>query len=198
MIPPKPLCYWFPVDPDRFHRWPVALFIAFLVVIADQGTKMLALHFLPANGKPQPFLGNFITLHLTHNSGAALSLGNEKTLLVSVLSLIILMIVTAVMLLTSSRAWAYSLALIVGGGYGNLIDRGEGHPWGTGAVTDFIDYFGFFVGNVADIFVVIGVILVFRLLSQGTPIFGYKTSDDTEETVKTPLAPHESAAEEGK
>ena len=49
-------------------------------------------------------------------------------------------------------------------------DRGRGNPWGTGAVIDFIDYFGWFVGNVADIFVVVGVAVVFVLMLRGMPL----------------------------
>lgn len=198
MRPPKFLADWPLVDSHRFHRWLVAFFICILTGILDQVTKSLALHFLSGNAAPRPILGNLVTLHLTRNPGAALSIGNEKTLLVSILSLIILLAVTVVTLLTPNRAWAYTLALIAGGGYGNLIDRAYGTPWGTGTVTDFIDYCGLFVGNVADIFIVIGVIIAFMLMLRNVPLMRpcLCAGDNTKEGAKNPLVPDEPTVED--
>lgn len=180
-----------PVDPERPHRWLVAFLIALLVGLADQGAKWLAVRFLAERSEPFPLVGSWITLRLTHNTGAALSLGDNRTLLVTILSQVVIFVLTLVMFLTSSRAWAYTLAVVIGGGSGNIVDRHMGDSWGTGAVTDFIDYFGLFVGNVADIFVVIGMILVFRLLLKNVPIFGYETSEDAETGDEIQMAPHE-------
>lgn len=192
MKPAKVFGYQLPVDPDRLHRNLVASGIAILVGLIDQGSKWLAMHFLASRPEPLPLVGNWITLHLTQNSGAALSLGGNKTLVVTILSSVVLAALTVVMFLSSNRAWAYTLAVVIGGGSGNITDRHMGDTFGTGAVTDFIDYFGLFVGNVADIFVVIGMILVFRLMLKNVSIFGYATSEDSEEGVETQMAPHES------
>lgn len=185
-----------PVDPERPHRWLVAFLIAFLIGLADQGAKWLAVQYLANRSEAIPLVGNWITLRLTHNTGAALSLGDNRTLLVTILSQVVIFVLTLVMFLTSSRAWAYTLAVVIGGGSGNIVDRHMGDAWGTGAVTDFIDYFGLFVGNVADIFVVIGMILVFRLMLKNVPIFGYETNEDTQAGVETPMSPHEVAPHE--
>lgn len=193
--PSKVFGYQLPVDPDRLHRNLVASGIAILVGLIDQGSKWLAVHFLASRTEPLPLIGNWITLHLTQNSGAALSLGGNKTLIVTILSSVVLAALTVVMFLSSNRAWAYTLAVVIGGGSGNITDRHMGDTFGTGAVTDFIDYFGLFVGNVADIFVVIGMILVFRLMLKNVSIFGYETNEDTEEGVETQMAPHESTSE---
>ncbi|WP_296182273.1 signal peptidase II [uncultured Mobiluncus sp.] len=137
----------------------------------DQITKRLALRFLAADTAPQPLLGSYVTLHLTHNPGAALSIGQGQTLVVTVFSLVLVFILTVLSFLTHSRTWAYVLAVVAGGGMANLVDRFQGPTWGTGKVVDFIDYFGWFVGNVADIFVVVGVAVIFVLLLRGVPLF---------------------------
>ncbi len=57
--------------------------------------------------------------------------------------------------------WGLALGLVLGGAVGNLIDRIMNPPaFGRGHVTDFLAYGDLFVGNVADVFVVIGVGLV--------------------------------------
>lgn len=144
----------------------------------DRVSKGFALRFLPPDGAPRPLLGKAITLHLTHNSGAALSLGNDMTLIITLGSLVLLILLTVAALLTPRRSWAWTLALIIGGGMGNLVDRFQGHPWGTGSVIDFIDYFGFFVGNVADIFVVFGVVGVFVLMLRNVTLFETSSGDE--------------------
>ena len=54
-----------------------------------------------------------------------------------------------------SAAWAWALGLLLGGALGNLTDRLSANPGpGRGHVVDFIDYFGLFIGNVADIAIV--------------------------------------------
>lgn len=139
----------------------------------DQMTKGLALRFLATDTAPRPLLGSYVTLHLTHNPGAALSIGQGQTLVVTIFSLILVFVLTVLSFLTRSRTWAYVLAVVSGGGLANLVDRFQGPTWGTGEVVDFIDYFGWFVGNVADIFVVVGVAVIFVLLLRGVPLFAH-------------------------
>ena len=63
-----------------------------------------------------------------------------------------------------SRSWAVALGLVLGGAVGNLIDRLLREPgFLRGHVIDFIDYGGYFVGNVADIAIVLaaaGIIIL--------------------------------------
>lgn len=158
-------------DSHRFSRWLTVLLILAAVGGIDQMTKRLALRFLAADTVPRPLLGSYVTLHLTHNPGAALSIGQGQTLVVTIFSLILVFILTVLSFLTRSRTWAYVLAVVAGGGLANLVDRFQGPTWGTGEVVDFIDYFGWFVGNVADIFVVVGVAVIFVLLLRGVPLF---------------------------
>jgi signal peptidase II len=54
-----------------------------------------------------------------------------------------------------------AIATLMGGAVGNLIDRLTADPgFGVGHVTDFIAYGTWFVGNVADIWIVLGAALL--------------------------------------
>ncbi|MBQ5312288.1 MAG: signal peptidase II, partial [Oscillospiraceae bacterium] len=95
---------------------------------------------------------------LTHNTGAAFSSFSGKTAILSVFTVIALagMVVYFYRSKTKSVFKTLTLAMIVGGGAGNLYDR-----IAFGKVTDFINLFPFnFVFNFADICVVIGAILL--------------------------------------
>lgn len=155
---------------NKLGRWFFVLIIGIVVSGIDQVTKAAASYFLEDSENPVPVIGNLITLHLTHNTGAALSLLAGKTLVVTIISIVLVIVLLLLALLTPHRSWAAALSVIGAGGISNIIDRGRGEPWGTGSVIDFIDYFGLFVGNVADIFVVIGVMAVFVLLLRKKPI----------------------------
>jgi signal peptidase II len=67
-----------------------------------------------------------------------------------------------------SRAWTIALGLLLGGAFTHLMDRLFREPgFGRGHVVDFIDYAGFFVGNVADIALVTGMALTLLLSLRG-------------------------------
>jgi signal peptidase II len=133
-----------------------------LIVFADQWTKHLArerLSFLP-----REYAGGVLTLFLTQNEGAFLSLGANlpKPVRVAVFAVAVMMAVAvALFLLVTGRVHgldAVAVALIAAGGIGNLIDRLLRH----GGVTDFLLlsagplHTGVF--NVADMAITGGVI----------------------------------------
>lgn len=72
-----------------------------------------------------------------------------------------------------SRGWAWALGLLLGGSLGNLTDRMTREPGpGRGHVVDFIDYFGLFIGNVADIAIVGAALLIALLALRGIGVDG--------------------------
>jgi len=72
-----------------------------------------------------------------------------------------------------SRGWAWALGLLLGGSLGNLTDRMVREPGpGRGHVVDFIDYFGLFIGNVADIAIVGAAVLIGLLALRGIGVDG--------------------------
>ncbi len=133
-----------------------------LLLVADQMSKLWALaHLDPA---PRHFLpGLYLTL--VHNTGVAFGLFKGNPLLLGVFSLV----VGFLLLLYLARArndtlTTLALSLITAGALGNAIDR-----LGRGWVVDFLDIGpGLWpVFNLADSFVVIGVLLL--LLPWGKP-----------------------------
>lgn len=170
----------------QFRGWVVVL--GTVTLLADQATKAWALTAL-APGEPRPLLGEWIQLNLIRNSGAAFSIGNGATWLMTVIALAITLVVARAARDVRNMRWALALGLLLGGSLGNLVDRFFRQPgFLHGHVVDFIDYFGWFVGNVADIAIVGAAPLVAGLLWRGwspsTPPAGparHRSADDAED-----------------
>lgn len=130
-----------------------------LVLVAlDQITKQLALAYL-GSGQTVDLLGRFLGLKLIFNSGAAFSLGSASTWIFTILATIVTIAMPYFMYRLGEAKYQYVLAVIWSGAIGNLIDRLFREPsFGIGHVIDFIRYGDWFIGNVADILLVIGVI----------------------------------------
>lgn len=138
------------------------IFIA-LLVSADQIIKIWAIENLK-NAQSMPFLkiGDTEILNLTYleNSGAVFgSFSGMKFMLIGVTAVMI--IICSFMMIKNvkkSKFFTWSLALIISGGIGNMIDR----IFRDGRVVDYFDVqlFDFAVFNFADCCVVIGVILL--------------------------------------
>ncbi len=158
----------------RSPRLTVLMFgLAAGVAIVDQLTKQLALSSLELGASTTWFLGELLGWKLLLNPGAALSMGTGFTWVLTLLTVAVVVVIATRARRITSRAWAVSLALVLGGAVGNLIDRlfrAPGFP--EGHVVDFINYAGFFVGNVADIAIVAAAGLLIVLSFRGTPMTG--------------------------
>lgn len=149
--------------------WIFAI-IGLLVIVIDQVTKTLALQYLEAGGDTIPLLGSWLGLRLIHNPGAAFSIAASHTWIFSVIAVIVVAIICWTGRQMSNRSWIIALGLIAGGAIGNLIDRIIQPPAPLrGHVVDFLNYDDLFVGNVADIAIVIGVLVVVALTALGVP-----------------------------
>ena len=134
----------------------VLLLIAIMVgiVFADQLTKWLAVIYLQGEQSFPLWKG---VLHFTYakNEGAAFGmLSDHRWVFMVFSSLAILgLLVYLFYFRPKSRFVQITLAMIIGGGIGNMIDR----CW-LGYVIDFIDFtlIDFAIFNVADSFVCIG------------------------------------------
>ena len=162
-----------PVPPGHQRRFTTVLLgLALVVLVIDQGTKVWALNSLTP-GEKVDLIGSFISLNLIRNPGAAFSIGDGATWILTIVSLAILGWVLVAARKVGTRAWAVALGLLLGGALGNLGDRFFREPGpGRGHVVDFIDYFGWFIGNVADIAIVVGAGVIMVLAYRGTPVSG--------------------------
>jgi len=135
------------------------LVIILIVFIFDRATKLYILKLAEVENSVDLYITSYLNLFLIWNKGIAFGLFSidESIIYSSITILIGLIIVTLLyMMLKNNNIQRYFFALIAGGALGNLYDRVV-----YTAVPDFIDlhFYGFhwFVFNIADIFITIGV-----------------------------------------
>ena len=125
-------------------------------ILLDQITKLLALRYL-APLDTFPLWKDVFHLTYVENTGAAFGMLKDQRWVFLVISTVALGGMIAYIALTKAKhpLEITSVAFIVGGGIGNMIDR-----IGRGFVVDFVDVrcipFWKYVFNVADIFVCVG------------------------------------------
>lgn len=144
----------------------LALVVAALGYAADLATKQLALAYLdPAN--PPVLLGGLLTLQLIRNPGAAFSMGENFTVVLTAIAVAALVFVTAWMLpKVRHRGWAVGLGLLLAGICGNLTDRLFREPgFLHGHVIDFLQLPHFAIFNVADICITFAAITIVWLVA---------------------------------
>lgn len=140
------------------------LIVAAVVLVVDQATKFWAESTL-AGRAPIPVLGEFLQFRLLYNPGAAFSIGTNYTWIFAVLAAVAVVVLFRLATQPQPTSRAIALALLLGGAFTHLLDRLFRAPgFARGHVVDFIDYNGWFVGNVADIALAVGACL-FVLLS---------------------------------
>ncbi|HHU48419.1 MAG: signal peptidase II [Caldicoprobacterales bacterium] len=159
-------------------------FIILFIVAADQITKYIAVQYLKPL-RTVPVLEGIFSLSYVENSGAAFGiLQNQRWFLILLPALIIAAIIVYLVIhRNESLLFRICLAVILGGAFGNLIDRIF-----LGFVVDMFQatFIEFPVFNVADIAVVCGtIVLALLLLLQGkTDIRDNKSGDnDTKDEV---------------
>lgn len=135
--------------------------VAAAAFASDLGTKLWATSFL-SEGETSPLLGSLITFQLIRNPGAAFSLGAGSAWIFTVLTVGVLGILIWYSRKVTSPVLAVILGLLAGGAVGNLADRLLRPPgFARGHVVDFLNYNDWFIGNVADIWIVVGAVGLF-------------------------------------
>jgi signal peptidase II len=137
-----------------------ALWYTALVVVLDQVSKYLVRHNLDLH-TTRRVLGDFFRLSYVENSGIVFGIKVGGALPVfTILSTVATILILYYFIRERHNLLGVrlSLALVLGGAIGNLIDRII-----FGRVVDFLDFgiaqFRFFVFNVADSAVTVGVII---------------------------------------
>lgn len=161
-----------PDAPRRHRLFGLLVVIAVLAYASDQVSKAIALDRL-GDGQSRSLIGDVISLKLIGNPGAALSLGAGNTWVMTLIAAVVLVAIAFVAKGLGSRTWAVALGALLGSALGNLTDRFVRPPGGgQGHVVDFIDYNGWFIGNVADIWIVAAAILIVLLALLGIGVDG--------------------------
>ena len=144
--------------------------IAALVIVLDQWTKVLVREHI---GAPRTYANGLLTLLRTENTGAFLSLGADlpdsvRTLFFGGFVAVMLVVFTIAVVRGSIHRTGDTVAaaMIIGGGFGNLIDR----LMRAGRVTDFLYleagplHTGVF--NVADMAITAGVVWLIVMMKK--------------------------------
>lgn len=134
--------------------------IAAAAVILDQLSKLWILGAFEL-GESREVLSGILNWTYIQNKGAALGILSEHRWVFMILSAVLIAAILLFIVFSKdiTRPLVVVLAMILGGGIGNMIDR-----FAYGYVIDFIDVkflpFWKWIFNVADIFVTVGAVLL--------------------------------------
>ena len=140
----------------------INLLLIFIIFLFDRISKIYVIYLDNKLFGSEIFSSKFLNIYLIWNEGIAFGLFsfNEK-IFYNILTIIILIIILIIFIMTikSDGFKKFSLLMILGGALGNVFDRLY-----YKAVPDFIDFhignFHWFIFNVADIFITLGVIFM--------------------------------------
>ena len=138
----------------------IEFFYILIIFFLDRISKIYVIYLGEKYSDPEVFNSSFLNIFLIWNKGIAFGLFSfdQKSLYNFVTIIIIIIIFVLIFFIIKSEKFKkYSYILVVGGALGNLFDRIV-----YNAVPDFIDIhynqFHWFIFNVADIFITIGII----------------------------------------
>ena len=131
-----------------------------IIFLADRLTKIYILKIAEVENAVDIYINTYLNFYLIWNKGIAFGLFsfNERFIYNIITVIILLIIVVILIMVIKNKGFKkYSLMFVLGGSLGNLFDRIY-----YSAVPDFIDFhlndFHWFVFNVADIFITLGIV----------------------------------------
>ncbi len=144
--------------------WIISLLVAVIMIVIDQCTKLWAVAKLKPIGST-PVIDGFLNLTFVENHGVAFGmLHGKKWLILCMVAVIVAILVYYFVKLPKTKEYHYvrgAMTLILAGAVGNVMDRMM-----RGYVVDFLEFafVDFPVFNMADIYIVVGVILLAILM----------------------------------
>ena len=138
----------------------LGLLVATWVFLLDQVTKFWILRIIDLDGRPPIQITPFLDLAMAWNEGVSYGLLTTSAQMILVL---MSLLITGLLVIWLARATgplsASALGLVIGGALGNALDRVI-----HGAVADFVHLhwgtWSWYIFNVADIAIVVGVVLL--------------------------------------
>ena len=148
-----------------FKKNIYSLSLIFFLFLADRISKYLILNLFKTSDEPNIVITSFLKFELIWNNGIAFGLLSfEENFYYNVLTAIIVLItiILIFLMIKAVNVEKFGFCLIIGGSFGNIFDRLK-----YSSVIDFIDFnvgnFHWFIFNVADIFITIGVFILIML-----------------------------------
>ena len=143
----------------------IDLLTVIIIFSLDRISKFYVISQSEKNLSYDLFESKFLNINLVWNEGIAFGLLSfDKNHLYNLLTILIIVLIIIIffMILKSKGVKKYSLLMVLGGALGNLYDRIY-----FKAVPDFIDFhignFHWFIFNVSDIFISLGVLFLISL-----------------------------------
>lgn len=148
------------------RRYALLLGCALTVLAVDQVLKALVVRSLQ-HGRLVDLLGGLIRIDFTRNSGAAFGMFQSGSLLFAAVAVLVSLgiLIYFRRIAASPAPLRLALGLILGGALGNLIDRVR-----LGYVVDYVDLRWWYVFNLADSAIVVGVAILLFLSSVGSRV----------------------------
>mgnify|MGYP001369413317 FL=1 len=148
------------MNTEKFKKTLVNLSIILLIFFIDRFSKIYILDIAESNGNVDIYINSFLNFVLYWNTGIGFGLfAFEQPQAYNFITLIIIFVnlIIIYLIYKSTNFKIYFFIMILGGSLGNLYDRIN-----YNAVPDFIDLhinnFHWFIFNIADIFISLGVI----------------------------------------
>ncbi len=134
--------------------------IVSLIFLMDRVSKIYILKIAELENKVDIYLTSYLNLYLIWNKGIAFGLLSFNEIYIYNIITVIIVVISITVLWMAIKSVSfkkYSLLGVFAGSLGNLFDR-----FYYSAVPDFIDFhvngFHWFIFNVADIFITLGII----------------------------------------
>ena len=145
---------------NNLQKFLLYLLIITVIFFIDRISKLYIVDLFNDKDLLNIYVTPFLNIHLVWNQGIAFGLLSfDNSFFYELITILIvgIIIIITLMIIKSKNLSVYFLIAILGGSLGNLFDRLY-----YSAVPDFIDFhimgFHWFVFNVADIFITIGII----------------------------------------
>ena len=133
-----------------------------ILFFIDRASKIYLINLQSTGNDVDYYIYPFLNIYLVWNTGIGFGLVSlEASMAYHILTTIIAIVnlILIYFLIKTKGAYSYLIAITLGGSLGNLFDR-----FYYKAVPDFIDLhynsFHWFIFNVADIFITLGVIIL--------------------------------------
>ena len=145
---------------NNLQKFLLYLLIITVIFFIDRISKLYIVDLFNDKNLLNIYVTPFLNIHLVWNQGIAFGLLSfDNSFFYELITILIvgIIIIITLMIIKAKNLSVYFLIAILGGSLGNLFDRLY-----YSAVPDFIDFhimeFHWFVFNVADIFITIGII----------------------------------------
>ena len=138
----------------------INILIVLIIFFLDRVSKIYIINLAELENSLEIYINSYLNLYLIWNKGIAFGLFSfDESFVYNFITILILVILLIILILIfkSETHKSYFYTIILGGALGNLFDR-----FYYSAVPDFIDLhinnFHWFIFNIADIFITLGVI----------------------------------------